>query len=274
MLELLAPRVIAASQVRHRQLELDDAALRRSRTVLSRALRDRSLDRPAVYRALEASGIATGNSRGFHILGALALEQLICFGARAGKQPTFALLDQWVPPTQSKHREEALGELALRYFTSHGPATLQDFTWWSGLTAADGREALALARQRLACESLGGREVWYGSAARRQRVIDPTKAALLPAWDEFTVGYRDRSAVLDPAHGPLVNAGGGVLKPVMVIGGRVVGTWKRTLTKRSVVVTLEPFSRLSRGSLAAFERAAAGYGGYLGLPSEVSRRSR
>ncbi len=140
MLDLLAPRVIAATAGRRQQLELDTRVFTRSRKVIVKALEgDRQVTRSGLYQLLEAAGISTRDGRGLHILMHFALEGLVCFGAREGKQPTFALLAEWAPHARSLARDEALAELARRYFTSHGPATWRDFAWWSG-TAGGRRE--------------------------------------------------------------------------------------------------------------------------------------
>ncbi len=138
MLELLAPRVIASGRRRQQQLELDDKIIGRIRTVFVRALQGgKQLTRDEMYALLESARISSAGQRGYHILWRLAHEGIICCGARKGKQPTFTLLAEWVPNAKSLKRDEALAELTRRYFTGHGPATLQDFVWWSGLRVSD-----------------------------------------------------------------------------------------------------------------------------------------
>jgi hypothetical protein len=272
MLALLTPRVMAASASRYRQLELDDAVLARSARLAENALRGGNrLRRSALYALWNEAGIATAGSRGLHILSHLSQTGLLCFGPRDGKQATFTLLDEWVPPARPLARDEALGELARRYYTSHGPATVHDFAWWSGLTIADARAGAELAKSHLATEEVGGHTYWL--APTRAGRADPAAAYLLPAWDEYTVAYRDRSAVLDPAYASLVNAGGGVLKPVVVVRGRVVGSWQRTLRKAAVAVTAAPFARLGREDARAVSAAARRYGEFLGLSGELASSS-
>jgi hypothetical protein len=246
MLELLTPRVVARSAGRYRQLGLDEATLSRSRRTVERALAGgRRLTRPALYRKLEAAGIATAEQRGIHILGWLAQKGVVCFGPREGKQPTLTLLDEWVPEPRRLAREEALAELAKRYFTSHGPATLHDFAWWSGLPMADARAALAAVASDITSETAGERTLWFppsGAIAKR------AGAHLLPVYDEYTVAYRDRSDVLDPALAR--RAGNGIFGNVVVVDGQVVGTW----TKRSIDL-FEPLDNAqSRALDAALER--------------------
>lgn len=146
MLGLLAPRVLRRHGTRlERDFGLDTRTLRRCRTVAERMLRGGNAStRPELYAAFEAAGIATKGSRGLHILFALAHERVLCFGARRGKQPAFVLLDEWLPPSKPKPREEALAELATRYFRSHAPATPADFAWWSGLPLKEAKEAIGL----------------------------------------------------------------------------------------------------------------------------------
>ncbi|MFL6202792.1 MAG: winged helix DNA-binding domain-containing protein [Thermoanaerobaculia bacterium] len=261
MLALLTPRVIAGRKSRYRQLELDPKVFDRSRDLLVRALEGgRQVRRDALYRMLDAEGISTAGQRGIHILQRHALDGLLCFAARQGRQPAFALLEEWVPPAGKLTRDEALAALAERYFTSRGPATLQDFTWWSGLTVAEARAAIEMSR--LESETIDGQSCWFGES----RSAAPDPAYLLPPYDEYTVAYRDRSAVLDPAHGRDVS-GNGIFYPTIVLGGRVAGTWKRELKKDSVVVTLSPFAPLKKKERQVIALAAERYGGFLGKPA-------
>ncbi len=266
MLDLLAPRVIALSAGRLRQLGLDDAVFARSSEVLSKALHGgNQLSRSALYELLEAAQISTAGQRGIHILWRHAHQGLICFGARDGKQQTFALLDEWIPQAKTMARAEGLAELARRYFRSHGPATLQDFVWWSGLTASDARAGLDMAKPYLAQDVVGGQVYWFPSSTLSAHASLPT-AYLLPAFDEYLVGYKDRSAVLNTLFVKQTNAGGGILNPTIVIDGQVVGTWKRAVTKGSVSITLYPFAALGKAEEQAVALAAQRFGAFLGLP--------
>jgi hypothetical protein len=269
MQELLTPRVVQRSKSRREQLGLDAKTLAASAEVIARALEGgRQLPRSTMYELLEQAGIDTGNQRGLHILGQLAHDQLICFGARAGKQPTFALLHEWAPEARSKPRDEALAELAKRYFSGHGPATLQDFMWWSGLTATEGRAGLGAAAGQLGREQIGGQE-YYFAQAQPTSPVSPREAFLLPPYDEFLVGYRDRSASLDPRHNALiVPTSNGVFSPIVVVGGRVVGTWRRVLKRDTVEMIFSPFASWDDDQIAAIKDAAEHYGRFVGkIPS-------
>jgi hypothetical protein len=264
MLELLTPRVVAGSAQRlHKRAGLDEATFTRSKKLFAAALQGgKRLTRNAMYKVLEANGISTANYRGLHILGRLAQDGFICFGAREGKQQTFALLDEWAPPRSRMTRDESLAELAGRYFTSRGPATLQDFAWWSGLTTADARAGLELAKPRLTQEIINGQTYWLASSVRAAKNSSQT-AHLLPAFDEYTVAYKDRSAVLNPTYTKHANSGNGILYPTIVVDGQVVGTWKRTLKKDTVVITPNPFAKLKRAETLALAEAASRYGKFL-----------
>lgn len=273
MLELLTPRVVQRSQSRLRGLGLDAPTLAASAEVLARALAGgRQLTRPQLYAALEQAGIPADGQRGLHILGQLAHARLICFGPRAGKQPTFTLLDEWVPAAPALPRDEALARLALRYFTSHGPATLQDFVWWSGLTVGDARAGLAGAAERLASAAVDGQTYHYApEAAELSEACAGT--FLLPPFDEFLVAYRDRGAALDPQHaGMVVPGGNGIFNPIVVTGGRVAGTWKRTLKRDRVEIGFAPFAPWDAAQRRAAEAAAEFYGRFLGLPVALAER--
>lgn len=241
MLDLLAPRVLQRHRPRlQREFDIDAPVITKSAKTLERALRGGgAMTRPEIYAALEQAKIATANSRGLHLLFALAHERLICFGARRGKQPTFVLLDEWVPPAKAKPREEALAELAMRYQRSHGPAADADFAWWSGLTLKEAREARALAG-----------EVEHAAAAK-------WNARLLPPFDEYTVAYKNRDAVVDPAYAKKINAGGGMINAIAVVDGLVVGSWKRDL--RSGEVTIAPFRELTAREMDALDKERARY---------------
>ena len=266
MLELLTPRIVAASAKRSLMIGLDDRIFARSRKLFVRALEGgKQLRREAMYKVLETDGISTASYRGLHILSRLAQDGLLCFGTREGKQQTFALLDEWVPAARRMARDEALAELARRYFTSHGPASVQDFVWWSGLRTTDARAALEMAKAHLVREVSDGQTYWLASSMPAAREPSPT-AYLLPPYDEYAVAYRDRSAVLDLLYTKRLHTGNGVFSPIIVVDGQVVGTWKRALKKGTVVITPSPFTKLNKAASRAIATAASRYGEFLQAP--------
>jgi hypothetical protein len=269
-LDLSGARTIAREAGRYRQLGLDEATFAKSGRVIARALEGgRQLTRAELADALEREGVATEDQRLIHLLNRSALEGLTCYASRRGKQFTFALLDEWVPPSKGLSREGALAELAGRYFRSHGPATLEDFVWWSGLKTADAREGLETARPRMELEVIEGRTYWLSSS---KTVVAEVKsvAQLLPAFDEYTVAYKDRGAVLHPSHTRRPDAATAVLGPTAILDGRAVGTWKRTLKGGSVVIETSLWTTLKRAERSALDEAARRYGEFLGLDAEVT----
>ncbi|MEO7913227.1 MAG: winged helix DNA-binding domain-containing protein [Roseiflexaceae bacterium] len=265
MLELLAPRVVQRTTSRRAGLGLDEKVIAASAKVLTSALEGgKQLTRPAIYELLAQAKIATDDSRGLHILGRLAHDRLLCFGARAGKQPTFTLLDEWIPATKPLSHQEALATLAQRYFTGHGPATIQDFMWWSGLTTKEAKAGLAAVEGQLDHKRIGERE-YYFAPNLPEASAKAHDAFLLPPFDEFLVAYRDRSAALDPRYNNLIVPGGnGMFNPIIVISGRVVGTWKRVFKRDSVVITFSPFEEFSQTQASAIRAAAERYGEFVG----------
>jgi hypothetical protein len=253
MLRLLASRVITGSAGRYRALGLDDAAFARSRTLLSRALAGgKRLQRQDAYAVLERGGVSPAGQRGIHILSHLAQQGLLCFGPREGRQPTFVLLEEWLPTAHEPSRVEGLATLARRYFGSHGPATVRDFAWWTGLPQRDAQEAM---------EAAGP-----GIDRRSRQTLRSAKpaAVLLPPWDEYLVGYKDRAAALghlDPNHPRLAGAIG---IPLILVDGRARGEWRRALTPSQVRLSLEYWGRVADAERHAVESAARRYSRFLG----------
>jgi DNA glycosylase AlkZ-like len=185
------------------------------------------------------------------------------------------LLDEWVPAAAPIKRDEALAMLAQRYFAHHGPATLADFVWWSGLTVADAKRSIDAAGSSLTAESCDDTIWWSGVQPRIKR---GPSSHLLPVYDEYTVGYADRSACLDPAHAERPEIGHGIFRAPVIVDGRIVGTWSRTLGKKEVEVRVTPLGQFTKDRKQAIEAAAERYGRFLGLGASVSfdkpRRAR
>jgi hypothetical protein len=271
LLALLTPRVIAQSAGRYRQLELDETTFARSKAVFAKALQGgKQLTRDELQQLLEQANIATTGQRGYHLLVRSAQDGLICFGSRRGKQQTFALLDEWTPPAPILARGEALAELARRYFTSHGPATLSDLVRWAGLTVADAKTGVELGGAHLCQETIAGQNYWFASAAPVQRESTPS-LYLLPGFDEYLLGYADRSAVLDALDAAKVHpSANGVFQPTIAIDGRIAGTWKRSLKKSTVTIEVAPFRPLTDAEYASYSIAARRYGEFLELQVALS----
>ncbi|MFA5825276.1 MAG: winged helix DNA-binding domain-containing protein [Gallionellaceae bacterium] len=271
MLMLTSPKNIAGSASRRRNLELDDNTLARCREVFTKALQGgKQKSREEMYAALAQAKISTEGQRGYHILWSCALHSLICLAATGAKEQNFALLEEWVAPTREKTREEAAAELASRYFTSHGPATLQDFIWWSGLSAAEARLGLDAIKSKLMQETVGKFTYWMPTDISIPK--ETPGAFALPGFDEYLLGYKDRRAVLDAAHAEKVCPGGnGMFFSTIIIDGRVVGTWKRVIKKAAIEITATAFASLSQAEQKRFTVAAKRYGEFLAMPVNILR---
>jgi hypothetical protein len=273
MLELMTPRVIAVARGRQSALGLDDATVERCREIFASALQGgKVLTREEMYEALEEGGISASGQRGYHLLGRTAMERLICFGPHQGKNPTFVLMEEWIPKAKQLERDEALTELARRYFTSHGPATIQDICWWSGLTVADARAGVEGAREHLTEAKVDGKTYWMALDARDKAASAEAASDtyLLPGFDEYLLGYRDRTAALDPAQAPIICPGSnGMFASTIVSGGRVVGTWRRAVKKKSVAITPAPFATLEKTVKDGVAEAARRYGEFIQLSASV-----
>ncbi len=268
LLALTAPRVYTAIAYYDRQLELDSAIFLRSNEALAEALQGgKQLTRTELASTLQQVGISTDNGQRLtQLMMHAELDGIICSGARRGKQFTYALLDERVSQTTGLDHDEALAELVNRYFTSHGPATMQDFMWWSGLTGAEAKAGLEMNASQLFHEKVNGQTYWFSELTPLAQDVSP-KAYLLPNYDEYTVSYKDRSAVLDISHTNKFAVRDSILfNHVIVLNGQVVGTWKRTLTKDTVLVSLSPFTPLNTTERHSIAEAADRYGAFLGLP--------
>ncbi len=263
MLTLTAPRVRSVLAFMDRQLGLDQAAFRRSSAILAKALKGgRQLTRSEIAPILQRSGFRTDGNRLGHLLIHAELDGIVCSGGRQGKQFTYALLEERAPQAQTLGREEALAELTKRYFRSHGPATLRDFVWWSGLTMADARKGIEALEPAFQQDTVEDQTYWFMPCSP----TSITAACLLPNYDEYIVGYTERSAIFDAARAEKLDARGNVLfQNTIVIGGEVVGTWKRTLRTKQVLVELVPFLPLKKTQEQAIRTAAELYGHFLEL---------
>ena len=277
LLQLTAPRVNARNAYFYRKLELDDGVFKRSNKALVKALRGgKQLTREALRAVVQRAGVASDDLLRFiHILARAELDGVICSGARQGKQFTYALLDERVQQTKALERDEALAELTRRYFTSHGPATLPDFTWWSGLSASDAKNGLDMVQRELVEEVIDGQPYWVSSTMQTVKRASQTERVchLLAAFDEYFVSYKDRSAALDCKSSRRAIPDSAVLGSMIIIGGRVVGTWKRTLARQTVIITLSPFTRLTKADRQVIVDAAERYGAFLGMTVVLAKAS-
>ncbi len=265
LLELTAPRIRATIAYYDRQHGLDDALYARCDEIIARALEGgKHLTRAELGKALVEAGIVVEGQRLAHVIFHAELDAIVCSGPRRGKQFTYALLAERAPTAKTLPRDEALAELTRRYFTSHGPATARDFAWWSGLTMADVRAGLKMVGSDLSHEEIAGQTYWF--PASLSPVAESSEVAfLLPTYDELLVGYTGFGAALTGGRG---NGERTAFSATIVIGGRVVGNWRRTIVKGAVVVEVATFAPLAASEREAIFAAASRFGAFLGMSVE------
>ena len=273
MLELTAPRVRAAVGSYDRKLGIDADVRRKTRTILSQALRGSNhLTRLELARELANGGVrADGTQLLAHLMMHAELDGLVCSGVRRGKQFTYALVDECVPATRYLMRDVALQKLATTYFQTRGPASEDDFAWWSGLTKADARAAVQTV-EGLDSETIKGKKYWYSTPGTfpKQPLV-----RLLASYDEYLVSYRDRSAMQRRADPAKVGENFDFLGSyVIILNGQIVGRWARSIGSDGITVTLQPFVRLSRVELDAVEEQANRYAQFLGIPLKLETTKR
>jgi Winged helix DNA-binding domain len=274
MLALTAPRVHALCAYYNRQHGLDRTVLARSRAAIAKALEGGNhLTRDELGEVLGRAKIGGSPERRGNILLNAELEGLVCSGPLRRKVHTYALLDERAPAVaRPPSRDEALAELARRFFVSHGPATLRDYTWWSGLTVADAKVGVETATPRLAREVVAG-DPYFFEDRGTPRARDDGAIHLLPNYDEYLVAYVDRDALLDPRHRSKLRSRNNVLfQNVVVREGQVVGTWRRTLKRNAVSVATRLFVRFGAAEKNALDEAVARYACFLGRRVESSAR--
>ena len=270
MHRLMASRMMNAVRNYSDKYGFDEKVIARSRKIMTKALTGgKAMLRPELVTQLSDAGINTSDQGGNHLIRHFGNEGMLCNGISEGKEQTFVLLDEWVPKPRVIDDDEALALIALRYFSSHGPATITDFTWWTGLNQAHAKRGIEANGQkftRVSCEGFD----YYCSP--QVEPLKPEELSLLPAFDEHLLGYRDRIHVLEANHAKCICPGGnGVFKPTIVHKGRVIGVWKRSENLSKVKVELQPFAKLASRLKKPLDQAANHYTQYLGKPVALAR---
>lgn len=284
MLEVTGARALRGAARRREFLGLSETTVDRAADVLGSALAGgRRLTRAECIAALVDGGVPEAADHGYHFLWYISQIGVTCIGPQVGKEQTFVLLDEWVPKPRQLDRDEALAELAVRFVRSHGPVTRHDLARWTGLTMTDAKAGLAAASDVLTevdcATSDGPTAMWVTDDALeaaldvdgRPGLDDPEPVVLLPGFDEYMLGYGDRSAMLDPAFNQRICPGNnGMFKPTIVGGGTVLGTWKRTVKTSTVDIDLDPFAPLPSAVRGGIDAAAERYGQFHGRDARVS----
>lgn len=269
LLELTAPQIKSASKSRHKELELTEPLLAKSNKLIQEALiGGNQLTREEIGVILERAKIPTDKNRLYHILFIAELDGLLCSGATKGKKRTFALLNERVPLAKSLSKEEALRRIAERYFSSHGPATLNDFVWWSGLSVSNARNALEMVKPDLVSEKIGSETYWLANSFSNPKA-DSSSLFLLPAFDEFIISYKDRSASLLLENHKKAVSDNGVFRPTIVVNGKVIGLWKRIIKNDKVIIETDFFQSQNKSIKNLIEEKANAFGHFLDKKVEV-----
>ena len=262
LLELTAPQIKSILKSSHKQLEITPAILTKTNKLITAALANNNhLTREELISVLEKRNIATDGNRASHIILYAELEGLICSGSSKEDKQTYALLSDRVLKPPPITREAALEKLANKYFTSHGPATLQDFINWSGLSITDARKSIEMIQSTFVSEKIGQEIYWiptYFSPPKKDKVV-----YLLPAFDEYIIGYKNRSGMLSSANYKKVISNNGLFYPTIVINGQVTGSWKRVIKKDTVLIATSLFQPHTNSQKKTIEEEANKFGQFL-----------
>lgn len=269
MLDLMGSRQLAGAAKRREGLGLDEKTAERAVEILGAALAGGGrLTRAECLAALVEGGVEVTGQRGYHLLWFASQRGVTAIAPHRGKEQTFVLLDEWVPEPRRPSREEALGLIALRYFRSHGPTTGKDFAGWTSLPMTDCKAGIEAAGKALTTVDVDGVDMIMAA-----EVLDAGPATgwvALPGFDEYLLGYKDRSLMATPEQlAAVIPGGNGVFQSTLVRAGRVVATWKRTLTRKGVTVAVQPLADLTAADHRKAAAALEPYAAYLGLPLTV-----
>lgn len=271
MLDLTADRLTRSIAARHRQLDIAWSDVEKARDLaLEHIAAEGPVSRSGLFKVFDDGGQPTQGQRGIHLLGSLCRHGWLVLGPLAGSQQLIAAFDDWIPESRVLEREEALAEFLLRYFRSHGPATLRDFAWWTQLPLTEVRAAFESVREQLVELEFDGAGYWLSpeSASLLDSGLPGARSLhLLPGFDEFVLGYTDRTPVLSPEHSDLIVPGGnGIFKKTVVAAGKVAGTWALQGTGPGAAVVPELFegtAPLGPAAQAALTKAARRYTTFL-----------
>ena len=262
LLELTAKQIKSAMKARNRDLGLTETVLKKSQEILRLSMiGNKSVSREEIGIQLNQKEIGTDENRLSHILMEAEIDGIICSGGISEKKQTYALLEERVPVKMILSKDEALALLARKYFTSHGPATIADFVWWSGLPVSEARKALEMNRAVLVSETIDNEVYWFTGSIEPPTSL-PDSVYLLPAFDEYLISYKNRSAAIAADHHAKAISNNGIFRPVVVANGRISGLWKRTVKKDTVWIELDHFRLHSKKEMRLIEKAAESFGNY------------
>ncbi|WP_276502078.1 winged helix DNA-binding domain-containing protein [Terrimonas pollutisoli] len=259
LLRLTAPRVEAINAYTYREQNLDSKIFKRSNDIIAKALEGgKQLMRTELQAILKQKKIDADGIRLSCLMMKAELEGIICSGARRGNQHTYALLDERARPEKAMTRKEALFQFTQRYFTSRGPATVKDFAGWSGLSITEAKEGAAMLPKKFIREKINEQEYIFLPSVMATGKIQ--SSFLMPDYDEYGMSYKDRSALFNGTvdlslfknENPFFNR-------MIILDGKIEGTWKRTFKNNKAVVETVPFKTLSKTRQQAMDKAIKKY---------------
>ena len=260
----------ASLSARDRSLGISLPIISKSKKIIERALsKGEHLTGDELAKELEKNKIDTGDYRAWHLFYKAELDGIICSGRIKNGKPTFALLDERVPSQNKTERIEALALLAKKYFTSHGPATISDFAWWSGLNNTDAKRALESVKSEFYSAVIDEQTYWFPNSNSISK-LNKDKIYLLPAFDELIISYKNRTAYLPSGKNNKVISNNGIFKPVIVLNGKIAGTWKRTASKNKIIAETNLFHPLNKIERIGIFKAFDVFGKFLSKEIELT----
>lgn len=261
LVELTAPQIWKVMSSYDKKLGLTSSVIRKAIDALGAALEGgKQLVRPEIRAELAKKKLPLEENRLSHMLMHAELACVIASGRREGKQFTYAHFDDRAPKARSLDRDDALAELSRRYFATRGPATIQDFMWWSGLSAVDARAGVASLPKHFVREKIGRKEYIFSDAV----IFDPKQQLstfLLPDYDEYGISYKDRDALNPREHKGPVRNGISIFNHLVIVDGIMAGTWTRDAAAKVKVTLLHPLNKRQQRSLQkAVDRYEAFFG--------------
>ena len=269
MLDLTAPKIKTSMNGRLQQLELTESVLKKSNKIIKKVLTENKFaTRKELVSQLNKAKIPTDENRASHIFLNAELNKIICSGKMKEKEITYALLSESVPEPKSLQRHEALEKLTTKYFKSHGPTTIRDFVWWSGLSISDAKAGLEMIKKDFVSEKINDQEYWLSNSFSFPKNFKDSMY-LLPAFDEFLISYTDRSASILNKHASKAFSKNGIFWPTIIINGKVIGTWKREMKKDKLLITINFFGSKAKWKKNLLEKEAGKFGLFLNCKSEI-----
>jgi hypothetical protein len=268
MLDLSGARIKSQIKTRQKQLGLTPSLLKKANSLLEKSLGKNHLTRDELIALMNKSKIATNDSRASHIFLAAELDGLICSGKSKNNKLTYALLSERVPHPEKISREEALYKLANKYFKSHGPATVADFSWWSGLPLTEAKKAAEMCKTKLAVEKINSTEYLFSPGLE-----PPTKkqsAFLLPAFDEFIISYKDRSAIIPNNVSKKIISNNGIFWPTILLNGKIAGLWSRANDKKGMIIKANFFENPTGKIAQLLKQALTSYNHFTGKKASIA----